>query len=43
MDQEEELGSETKLTKELVEQKLAEAQERLEKYKGYQQVIADSP
>ena len=26
-----------------MEQKLAEAQERLEKYKGYQQVIADFP
>ncbi len=41
-DQEADLDSEAELTKELVEQKLAEAQERLEKYKGYQQLMEET-
>lgn len=42
MDQEEDLDPEAKLTKELVEQKLTEARERLEKYKGYQQLMEET-
>ncbi len=41
-DQEADLDPKAELTKELVEQKLAEAQERLEKYKGYQQLMEET-
>ena len=42
MDEEEDLDKDAELTRELVKQKLKEAQERLERYRGYQKIMEET-
>lgn len=42
MDEEEDLDEDVELTRGLVEQKLKEAQERLERYRGYQKIMEET-
>lgn len=42
MDEEEDLDENAELTRDLVEQRLKEAQERLEKYRGYQKIMEET-